>query len=238
MSQRKKITLISGASRGIGHAVALHLAREGHFCMLLARNAEEIGELEEEIDASGGKSLSFALDISKAEQVNDAVSKIIHDFGHIDVVVNNAGLGVFKPAEQIADADWDQVMDVNVKGSFLLTKAALPHLKARGQGHIVAIASDVSKRTFPNGSLYCASKYAQDAFFSALRKEVRAQGIKVSVIYPGLVDTYFHSGAPGQPHRADYLRPDDIAAAVSYVLHAPAHVVVDELMIHPLSQDY
>lgn len=234
----KKITLISGASRGIGRAVAQQLAKEGHFCMLMARNAEELGELENDIDTAGGKSVSFPLDISNPDQVNEAVAKIVRDFGRIDHVINNAGLGAFKPAEQLSDAEWDTVMDVNVKGSFLLTKAALPHMKAAKSGHILAIASDVSKRTFPNGSLYCASKYAQDAFFSALRKEVRADGIKVSIIYPGLVDTYFHDGVPGQPHRAQYLQADDIAAAASYILNAPAHVVVDELMIHPLSQDY
>lgn len=206
--------------------------------MLLARNAEELGELEMDIDSAGGKSVSFPLDISNSEQVNEAVAKIVRDFGRIDNVVNNAGLGAFKPAEQLSETEWDTIMDVNVKGSFLLTKAALPHMKAAKGGHVLAIASDVSKRTFPNGSLYCASKYAQDAFFSALRKEVRADGIKVSIIYPGLVDTYFHDGEPGQPHRAQYLHAEDIAAAASYILNAPAHVVVDELMIHPLSQDY
>jgi NADP-dependent 3-hydroxy acid dehydrogenase YdfG len=234
----KKITLISGASRGIGRAVAAQLAREEHFVVLLARNAEEIGELEFAIDEAGGKALSLAVDIADEQQVNEAVAQVVRDFRRIDCVVNNAGVGVFKPAEEISGADWAQVMDVNVKGSFLLTRAALPHLKAAGSGHIVGIASDVSKRTFPNGSLYCASKYAQHAFFEALRREVRPLGIKVSVIYPGLVDTYFHDGTPGQPHRAEYLRPEDIAAAVSYVLHAPPHVLVDELMLHPMCQEW
>jgi NADP-dependent 3-hydroxy acid dehydrogenase YdfG len=234
----KKITLISGASRGIGRAVAFQLAREGHFVVLLARNAEEIRELEFEIDSAGWKARSFALDISDEAQVNAAVEQVIADFGRIDCVINNAGIGVFKAAETISEAEWNTLMDVNVKGSFLLTKAALPHLKTAGRGHILAVASDVSKRTFPNGSLYCASKYAQDAFFSALRKEVRPHGIKVSVVYPGLVDTHFHKREQGNPAQADYLNPGDIAAAISYILNAPAHVVVDELMIHPLSQEY
>jgi NADP-dependent 3-hydroxy acid dehydrogenase YdfG len=234
----KKVTIISGASRGIGRAVAFQLAREGHFVVLLARNAEEIHELEFEIDGAGGKARSFALDVSDEAQVNAAVAQVVADFGRIDNVINNAGLGVFKTVETIGEDEWDTIMDVNVKGSFLLTKAALPHLKAAGRGHILAVASDVSKRTFPNGSLYCASKYAQDAFFSALRKEVRSFGIKVSVVYPGLVDTYFHKREQGDAAQSAYLQPDDIAAAISYILHAPAHVVVDELMIHPLSQEY
>lgn len=234
----KQVTLISGASRGIGRAAATRLARENHFVMLLARNGEELNELELYIDEAGGKSLSFPLDIADETQVNDCVAKIMCDFGRIDNVVNNAGIGIFKNADELSAEDWDRVMEVNVKGSFLLSKAALPHMKAAGKGHIVGIASDVSKRTFATGSLYTASKYAQHAFFESLRREVRSLGIKVSVIYPGLVDTFFHTGEPGQPQRAGYLRPTDIADAIAYVLNAPPHVIVDELVLHPMVQEW
>lgn len=234
----KPVTIISGASRGIGRAVATRLARENHFVLLLARNNEEISELELEIDSAGGKALSFAVDVSNESQVNEVVEQAIRDFGRIDNLINNAGIGIFKEAENFSEDEWTRVMDVNVKGSFLLSKAVLPHMKAAGKGHIVGIASDVSKRTFAEGSLYCASKYAQHAFFEALRREVRSKGIKVSVIYPGLVDTYFHEGDPGQPHRAQYLQPHDIADAVSYVINAPHHVIIDELMLHPMVQEW
>ena len=234
----KKITLISGASRGIGRAIAVRLAHEDHFVVVLARNAEEIGELEHEIDESGGKALSIACDISDERQVNEAVAEVMRDFKRIDCLVNNAGIGIFKPADEITHDDWTSVMDVNVKGSFLLSRAVLPHMKAAKSGHIVGIASDVSKRTFATGSLYTASKYAQHAFFESLRREVRALGIKVSVVYPGLVDTFFHEGDPGQPHRAQYLQGEDIASAVSYILHTPPHVIIDELMLHPMSQEW
>lgn len=234
----KKVSIISGASRGIGRAVSLRLAHEGHFVVVLARNAEEIGELEHEIDEAGGKALSFVCDISDEQQVNEVVAAVIRDFHRIDCVVNNAGIGVFKPAEEISVEDWERVMNVNVKGSFLLTRAVLPHMKAVGAGHIVGIASDVSKRTFAAGSLYTASKYAQHAFFESLRREVRSLGIKVSVVYPGLVDTYFHQAEQGEPKQAKFLHADDIASAVSYILNAPPHVLIDELMIHPMSQEW
>lgn len=234
----KKISIISGASRGIGRAISLRLAHEGHFVVVLARNAEEIGELEHEIDEAGGKALSFVCDISDEQQVAAAISEVMRDFKRIDCLVNNAGIGVFKPAEDISAEDWDRVMDINVKGSFLLTRAVLPHMKAAGSGHIVAIASDVSKRTFATGSLYTASKYAQHAFFESLRREVRALGIKVSVVYPGLVDTYFHQLEQGEPQQAKFLHADDIASAVSYIIQAPKHVLIDELMIHPMSQEW
>jgi NADP-dependent 3-hydroxy acid dehydrogenase YdfG len=234
----KRISLISGASRGIGRAIATRLAREDHFVMLLARNAEEINELEFEIDQSGGKALSFQVDIGDEDQVGEVVAQVMRDFRRIDTVINNAGMGIFKHAEEITAAEWTQLMDTNVKGSFLLTRAALPHLKAAGAGHIVGIASDVSRRTFATGSLYCASKYAQDAFFAALRREVRPSGVKVSVLYPGLVDTFFSDNQPGLPEHAYYLQPQDIADAVSYVLNAPPHVVIDELMLHPIGQEW
>lgn len=234
----KKITIISGASRGIGRAVSLRLAHEGHFVAVLARNAEEIGELEHEIDEAGGKALSIVCDISDEQQVNDAVAEVMRDFHRIDCVVNNAGIGIFKPADEITADDWERVMDVNVKGSFLLTRAVLPHMKAAGTGHILGIASDVSKRTFATGSLYTASKYAQHAFFESLRREVRSLGIKVSVVYPGLVDTYFHQAEQGELQQAKFLHADDIAAAVSYILNTPPHVLIDELMIHPMSQEW
>jgi NADP-dependent 3-hydroxy acid dehydrogenase YdfG len=234
----KKITIITGASRGIGKATAFQLAKEGHFTILLARNREEIEEIEFQIDELGGKSLAIPTDIGDEQEVKAAVAQVIRDFGHIDHVINNAGLGIFKPAEDILLGEWTTVMETNVKGTFLLTKAVIPHMKLAKKGHIIGVASDVSKRVFANGSLYCASKYAQDAFLSAVRKEVRQFGVKVSVIYPGLVDTHFHGRIEGAAHQSAYLNPSDIAAAVSYILNAPAHVVVDELMIHPISQEY
>ena len=234
----KRITIISGASRGIGREIATHLAREDHFVMLLARNAEELGELEEAIDQTGGKALAFPLDVSDEQQVNEVVQAVIKDFGRIDCLINNAGIGLFKPVEDISSMDWDHLMEVNVKGSFLLTKAVLPTMRSAGSGHIVAITSDAGRRTFPDGSLYCASKYAQNALFSALRRELRPQGIKVSVIMPGLVDTFFNNSEPGSPDKSHFLKPIDIAHAVSYILNAPRHVVVDEVVLHPSSQDW
>jgi NADP-dependent 3-hydroxy acid dehydrogenase YdfG len=234
----KKISIVTGASRGIGREIATRLAKEGHFVALVARNEEEIRELEFEIDSSGGKSRGYPIDLTDEAAVEAMVADLRAQFGRIDVLVNNAGIGIFKPGHTLRTEEWDRVFDVNVRGSFLMTKAVLPAMLEAKSGHIVAIASDVSKRTFANGSLYCASKYAQDAFFSGLRKEVRASGVKVSVVYPGLVDTFFHDGSPGQPHRAAYLQPHDIADSVAYILNAPAHVVIDELMIHPLVQEY
>jgi NADP-dependent 3-hydroxy acid dehydrogenase YdfG len=110
-------------------------------------------------------------------------------------------------------------------------------MKAQKTGHIINIASDVAKRVFDGGALYCSSKFAQDAFSSALRKEVRRDGIKVSVVYSGLVNTPFHAN-PNSSDKADWLSDADMAQSIQFIMSQPAHVVIDELMIHPLSQDY
>nr|MCU0470121.1 SDR family NAD(P)-dependent oxidoreductase [Arcicella sp.] len=170
--------------------------------------------------------------------VKNTIQKTVEIFGKIDAVVNNAGFGVFKQATEIETAEWDSIYDTNVKGTFLFCKESVPVMKKAGEGHIINIASDVAKRVFDGGSLYCSSKYAQDAFSMALRKEVRKDGIKVSVVYSGLVDTYFHSKVEGDPHQSDYLTSQNMADAITYILEAPKHVVIDELMIHPMSQEY
>ncbi|HAS43408.1 MAG TPA: NAD(P)-dependent oxidoreductase [Microscillaceae bacterium] len=234
----QKNAIITGASRGIGRAVALELAQQGIQVILIARNSQELTELQTQIEQAGGKADFYALDIAQASEVQPAIEQMLSKYSQVDYLINNAGVGSFQEFEAFEEAELDRILNVNIKGTFLLTKALVKHMKTRQQGHIVTIASDVSKRTFPNGSVYCASKYAQDALMSALRKEVRSAGIKVSTIYPGLVDTHFNGNKPGEDDNKNWLKPEDIAQSVSYVLNAPAHVVVDELMIHPLEQEY
>jgi NADP-dependent 3-hydroxy acid dehydrogenase YdfG len=231
----RKTAIISGASRGIGRAIATTLAKHDFNVALLARNKEDLHHLEHEI---GANVKVYALDIANEQEVVQAVNDTLKSFGRIDVVINNAGAGIFKPTEEILAEEWDTLMNTNVKGTFLLTKATLPHMKAQKSGMIIGIASDVSKRVFPSGSLYCATKYAQDAYLSAVRKEVRKDGIKVSLIYPGLVDTYFHNDLEGSLKQNQWLKSQDIANAVLYICQAPDYVVLDELMVHPISQEY
>ncbi len=238
MNLFKRNIIITGASRGIGKSIAVKLAEKGAQVFLLARAAIELKKVCEEINKGAGNAHWFALDITDEEAVNNTVKGIVNDFGRIDVLVNNAGIGSFETLSFFEEQAFDDIFDVNVKGTFLITKAVVPYLQKQNEGHILTIASDVSKRTFAKGSAYCASKYAQDAMMSALRKEVRNTGVKVSVIYPGLVDTYFNGNQPEKPEHETWLRPDDVASAVTYILSAPDHVVIDELMIHPITQDY
>ena len=233
-----KTTLLTGASKGIGKVLAIELAKAGHNLGLVARSTQELNEVKAEVEAIGAKCLIFVGSVADEKLANDAAAQMTATFGGIDFLINNAGYGVFGPTESYTAQAWSDLYDTNVKGTFLFCKAVLPAMKAAHQGHIINIASDVAKRVFDGGALYCSSKFAQDAFSAALRKEVRKDGIKVSVVYSGLVDTMFHADPQGDPHHADWLKPEDMAASIMYVMNQPAHVVIDELMIHPLSQDY
>lgn len=237
MSTNNKVCLITGASKGIGRATAVKLAAKGYCLVLMARDEMAMEELAGQLPLDKECILILKTDLRDQRSVEDSVQKAIDTFGRIDVLINNAGLGYFRPADEIIAAEWDEIMTVNVKSGFLLSKAVLKGMKKAGSGHIIAVASDVSKRVFPGGSAYCASKYAQDAFFAALRKEVRASGVKVSCVYPGLVNTPFHSANPN-PEASQWLAAEDVADAIDYIVSAPAHVVIDELMIHPMCQEY
>ena len=238
MPLQTKIAVVAGASRGIGRAIATQLAAAGAHVILLARNQSDLNQAVAEITQQGGFAAAFVLDISDEQAVKSVFQQIIQQYQRIDILINNAGIGEFYPVSETSATFWDEVMNTNVKGTFLCSKEAIIQMQKQGNGHIVSIASDVAKRTFANGALYCSSKYAQDAFSSALRKEVRKDGIKVSVVYPGLVDTYFNKSKPGTPENATHLKSEDIASSVLHILAAPKHVVIDELMIHPISQDY
>jgi NADP-dependent 3-hydroxy acid dehydrogenase YdfG len=229
-----QVAIVTGASRGIGKAIALLLALQGAKVVAVARSEAELEELTHKTQG-----LCIVADISNEEDAQYVVQETLSRFGRLDILVCNAGVGSFNELEQFDAAEWDRIFDTNVKGTFLLCKAAVPQFKAQKSGHIVGITSDVAKRTFAHGTAYGASKFAQDAVLASLRKEVRPHGIKVSTIYPGLVDTYFNDTTPGSAEaEKTHLRPSDVAQAVRYVLEAPAHVVIDELMLHPITQDW
>ena len=233
-----KTILITGASKGIGRAIALSLAGFNTNLGLVARSQKQLEDVQAEIIKLGSKAEIFVGSVADETFVTTTVQTMLQKFENIDVMINNAGYGVFGNAEEITSNDWDELFATNTKGTFLFCKAVIPKMKERKEGQIINIASDVARRTFAGGSLYCASKYAQEAFSSAIRKELRPFQIKVSVVYSGLVDSYFHADPQGSANHDDWLKNEDMANAVQYIISQPKHVVIDELMIHPVSQDY
>src|SRR3546814_4941605 len=237
MNLKQKTVLITGASRGIGKRLALDLAAEGVNLGLVARNSEALGSVKAEAEEHGVKVLTFTGQVSDERLANKTITSMTESFGQIDYLINNAGFGIFGPNESYTEQSWSDIYDTNVKGTFLFCKAALAPMKKAGSGHIINIASDVAKRVFDGGALYCSSKFAQDAFSAALRKEIRKNGIKVSVVYSGLVDTAFHP-SPHSPEKQDWLTDENMSSSIRFIMKQPSNVVIDELMIHPLSQDY
>jgi NADP-dependent 3-hydroxy acid dehydrogenase YdfG len=235
---KSKTILITGASKGIGKAVAMAFAPLQVTIGLIARSAAELQEVQQLVIAAGSPCEIYCGNVADEAFVNSTVQSFAAKFGHIDILINNAGFGIFKKVQDTSSEDWDSVFATNTKGTFLFCKAVIPFMKEKNSGLIINVASDVAKRVFDGGSLYCASKYAQDAFSMALRKELRPSGIKVSVVYSGLVDSYFHAEPQGASSHDNWLKNEDMANAIIYIATQPKHVVIDELMIHPLEQEY
>jgi NADP-dependent 3-hydroxy acid dehydrogenase YdfG len=232
-----KTVLITGASKGIGRRLTLDLASQGANLGLVARSTEELKQVQAEAAQAGAEALIFTGSVADETLASQSADALLSRFGKIDYLINNAGYGIFGPTESYTEKAWSELYDTNVKGTFLFSKAVLPSMKKAGSGHIINVASDVAKRVFDGGALYCSSKFAQDAFSAALRKEVRKHGIKVSVVYSGLVDTQFHAKKDASASK-DWLKDEDMSQAILFMMAQPRHVVIDELMIHPLSQDY
>lgn len=238
MNLEQTVAIVTGASRGIGKSTALLLARNKVKVVLVARNKADLADVENQIVEEYGSAIAIEADVSKEFDVSRVLGKTFDKFGRIDILVNNAGVGYFKTIEDLTVDEYDQMMNVNVKGTFLFSKAVIPHMKDRGTGHIVIVASDAARRSFCNGSLYCASKAAQDAMAGVIRLEGKTHGIKVSTVYPGLTDTYFGTDPQGADLKKDWLKANDVASAVLYAVQAPPYAVVDEIVLHPTCQEY
>lgn len=209
MELRGSVALVTGAGRGIGRAIALALAREGAAVAAVARSAGELDRLIGEIELAGGRAFAFAGDLRDASVCAAAVEAVVERFGGLQVLVNNAGVGLFKPVAETTDEEWDAVLSTNLTAVFRLTRAALPHLARRG-GHVLMISSLAGSNPGPSMATYGSSKAALDYFAQSLLLEVRHQGVKVTTIAPGSVATGF--SGPARLASADsMLTPEDLA---------------------------
>jgi NADP-dependent 3-hydroxy acid dehydrogenase YdfG len=229
MELQDRTVVVTGASRGIGRAVALRLAFAGAHVVAGARDQADLDRLAAEHD----NLRAHVLDVRDPASV-DAFCAFARDPEPVDALVNNAGIGVFGPVEQLTVEDWDRVFEVNVRGTFLMTRALLPSIRSR-RGHVVNVTSDVSARTFADGSLYTASKHAQRAFTRALQMEVAGDGVRVTEVRPGVVATHFADGRP-RPAGTDALSPDDVADTIVFALTRPDRMRLDEIHFHPHGQ--
>lgn len=212
-----KVALITGASSGIGWASALALAEEGANLVLTARRQERLAELEHAIDKVGGKAISLVGDSREEETARRTVESALSNFGKLDILINNVGTGYYKNLVDTSPAEYDEIMDTNVRSTFLFTHFAVPHMIKQGSGIVLMIASMAGIYGFAGQAVYCASKFAEIGFTQALDKELRPFGIKVGAICPGGTKTEFALGKGRTVEsvaKSGMLEPEDVAGAV------------------------
>jgi NADP-dependent 3-hydroxy acid dehydrogenase YdfG len=226
MTTLRRTALITGASRGIGRAIALRLAPRWNI-VAAARTRPELETLAAEIGSKGGRCESLILDVTDGPAVGRALER-----REVDVVVNNAGVGVMKPFVELEPDEWQLMMDVNVNALYHVTRAVLPGMVQRGRGHVVFIGSLAGTSGFAGGTCYVATKFALTGFAESLLHEVRDAGVKVSVVMPGSVATSFSRSGRDQSWK---LIADDVAAAVEFVIDSPPGALVDRIQLRPLN---
>jgi NADP-dependent 3-hydroxy acid dehydrogenase YdfG len=245
MTLTGRIVLITGASAGIGAACARAFAREGARLVLAARRASRLEDMAGELRAAGTDVLALELDVGDAAAVAGTLGALAPEWRDVDVLVNNAGLGRGLDKLWEGDpADWDEMVDTNVKGLLYVTRAVLPGMVARGRGHVINLGSVAGHEVYPGGAVYCATKYAVNAITQGLRMDVLGTGIRVSTVDPGMVETEFSVVRfHGDEERAKNvyrgmtaLTPDDIAETIVWVATRPPHVCIDEVIIKPTDQ--
>jgi NAD(P)-dependent dehydrogenase (short-subunit alcohol dehydrogenase family) len=228
-----KVALVTGGSRGIGLATARALLTQGASVAITATNQARLDAAASELgaQAASGRILAVAASVRNHAEVQAVVAKTVAHFGGLDILINNAGVGVFRPVGDMTIDEWHRIMDTNVSGVFYCCHAALPHLKARGGGWIVNISSLASKNAFVNGAAYCASKSALNAFSEALMQEVRYDGIRVAYVLPGSVNTGF-GGLPNT--KSEWaLQPDDVAEVIIDLIAHPTRSLPSRVEIRP-----
>ncbi len=194
-SLQGKVTLITGAGRGIGKAIAQAFAKAGSDVMLTARTKNELAQLAVELEKEGVKVHYHPTDVSNKKDVDGLVTEMIKLFGKCDIVVNNAGVGIFKPVYELTDEDWQTVIGTNLTGVFYVTRAVLPYMREKKSGYIINISSLAGQNPFAGAAAYCASKFGLNGFTECLMQDVRQDNIKVSCICPGSVNTDFGRSA-------------------------------------------
>lgn len=241
-----KVIVITGASSGLGEAAARHLSAQGATVALGARRADRIQELADELTNSGGKALAIATDVTQYEQVKALVEAAVQTYGRIDVIINNAGLMPQSPLDRLKIDEWNQMIDVNIKGVLYGIAAALPYMKEQQSGHIINVSSVAGHKVRAGGAVYSATKHAVRVISEGLRQEVKPYHIRTTIISPGAVDTELPNTisepdvAEGmQQFYKNYAIPaDSFARVAAFVISQPEEVDINEVLYRPTRQEF
>ena len=227
--------IITGASRGIGRGIATYLGREGFQLGLLARDADKLKEVERSIFDLGGECWHAPCDIRDAAATEAAIGQLVDEMDGVEALINNAGIVTRKDIFSISLDEWRAMVDTNLNGLFYATRAVLPRFKEQQRGHIINVSSISGKVPLPGGSGYAATKFAVTGFSQSLFQEVRDHNIKVTVIYPGSVDSESHRHDAGADHGWK-VKPEEVGQACRDVLLMSAPTLISELEIRPLGR--
>ncbi len=223
--------LVTGASRGIGLAIARKLGELGSRLSLCAKDTTRLEAAASSLRKDGFEVLATVADVTHADEIQKLVDKTQRQLAPIDILINNAGIGRFGPAHQFAEADWDAVLDTNLKSVFLVTRAVVPQMIERKRGHIVNISSLAGKNAFAGGGIYCASKWGLMGLTACMAEDLRAHNIRVSAVCPGSVATDFspHTGRD----TSKLLQPADVAHAVATLVTQAPQSFISEIDLRP-----
>lgn len=240
-----KVVVITGASSGLGEATARHLSAQGASVVLGARRVDRIRSLAEALTGRGGKALAVNTDVTDREQVKRLVDTAVQTYGRIDVMLNNAGLMQQSPLERLKVDEWDNMIDINIKGVLYGVAAALPHMQRQKAGHIINVSSVAGHKVTPAGTVYSATKHAVRALSEGLRQEVKPYNIRTTVISPGAVATELPSHITDPDSAANIQKfykgfaipADSFARAVAFAISQPEDVDVNEILFRPTRQE-
>ena len=228
-----QVAVITGAGRGIGRAIAQHLAAEGASLVLAARTEADLESLAKDVRRTGASALAVPTDVADDTAVQRLVDRSVETFNRIDILVTAAGVASFGPVAESDPRAWDAMLQVNLRGVMTTCRAVLPPMLARGRGSIINVASIAASRAIPGAAAYTATKAGVIGFSRVLAEELRAGGVRVGVLVPGAVDTPLWDAIPGGPDRARMLRPEDVARAAVLMATLPPGATLEELTLLP-----
>ncbi|UTF60635.1 SDR family oxidoreductase [Gilvimarinus sp. DA14] len=240
-----KVVVITGASSGLGEATARHLAERGAKLVLGARRMDRIQTLADELSKTGADAVAVQTDVTQRDQVEALIKTALNTFGKVDVLLNNAGIMPQALLEKLQVSEWDQQIDVNIKGVLYGIAAALPHMQERKSGHIINVSSVAGHKVLPPGTVYCATKHAVRAISEGLRMEMTPYNIRSTILSPGAVATELNNSIT-DPEVAEGMKAfyeqvaipaDSFARAVAFALEQPADVDINEILFRPTAQE-